>query len=384
MPRPRLPIGAHGSIRTTELPNGSWMASAWYRDESGQRRLMERRDPGKGKAVTKLQQALLDVQARTAGPVTPATSLAALGSYWLDLEVTPSQRLARSTIERYASIVRNVIGPAVGGQQINEFTTARADAFLQAHAKAHGTESAKLARTCLSGMMGLAVRHGAAQVNPLRETSKLHSASSEPRALTVPDIHRLRTQLRADRLAVRADLPDVMDLMLATGCRTGEALAVRWEDVDLDAGTVAITGKITRHKGKGVVREDVTKGRKRSRKQLASWAVAMLMARRVNSLPGGEWDLVFPSLNATPREVRTVDRQWQKYRDRHPEWAWVTPKTLRKTTATLVGQSLGVETARDQLDHSSSATTQKHYVQQPELGPDTRAVLSQYAIESEG
>ncbi|MDR1118506.1 MAG: tyrosine-type recombinase/integrase [Bifidobacteriaceae bacterium] len=360
------------------------MASAYYRDESGKRRLMERRDPGKGKAAAKLREALLAMRAQADGQLAPSTTLARLGTSWLDLEIRPSPRLAKSTVERYEYVVNRVIAPAIGAQEIREFTTGRADGFLQAYAKRSGAESAKLARTCLTGMMGLAVRHGAAAVNPLRETTKLHSDTPEPRALTLEQVRELRAQLRSDAKAARWDLPDVVDLMIATGCRTGEALAVRWEDVDLDAGTVAITGKIARHRGTGLVRENFTKGHKHSRKQLAPWAVAMLLRRRVDSLPGGEWDLVFPSLNGTPREVRTVDRQWQKHRERHPEWAWVTPKVFRKTTATLVGRKLGVEAARGQLDHSSASTTLKHYYQPPELGPDTRGVLAELANESEG
>lgn len=40
------------------------------------------------------------------------------------------------------------------------------------------------------------------------------------------------------------DLLDVVDVMLATGCRISEALALRWQDVDLDARKLAITGAV--------------------------------------------------------------------------------------------------------------------------------------------
>ena len=93
----------------------------------------------------------------------------------------------------------------------------------------------------------------------------------------------------------------------------------------------------------------------------------MLTARRVNALPGGQWDLVFPTLTERPREVTTIDRQFRTFRRRHPEWAWVVPKTFRKTAATLVGEEFGLEIARAQLDHSSSATTARHYTAPPDL-----------------
>ncbi|MFB9672811.1 tyrosine-type recombinase/integrase [Microlunatus capsulatus] len=37
-----------------------------------------------------------------------------------------------------------------------------------------------------------------------------------------------------------------MSFLLATGLRIGEALAVRWSDIDLEAGTVDIHGTVLR------------------------------------------------------------------------------------------------------------------------------------------
>jgi integrase len=294
---------------------------------------MERRAKSKGLAENRLREALVKMEAAVTGPITPATTLTDLGRHWIAIEIEPSER-ARSTKDRYRQIIENYITPAIGGQEVREFTTFRADAFLQAWALKHGAESANLVKTCLTGMMSLAVRYGAIKANPLREVTRVHGDTPEPRALTVDEVRQLRAALRKDKKAARGDLPDVIDLMLATGCRTGEMLAIRWEDVDLDRGAVAIAGKIIRHKGAGLVREQ-TKGRKRSRKPLASWALGMLTARRVNALPGGEWDLVFPTLTERPREVTTIDRQFRNFRERHPEWAWVVAKTFRKTGARL-------------------------------------------------
>jgi integrase len=54
------------------------------------------------------------------------------------------------------------------------------------------------------------------------------------------------------------DLADVVDLMLATGARIGEVIALRWQDLDLvaDRPTLTICGTIVYVKGKGFFRQE--------------------------------------------------------------------------------------------------------------------------------
>jgi integrase len=65
---------------------------------------------------------------------------------------------------------------------------------------------------------------------------------------------RLRklAHLDGDSVAARKDLPDLCRWMLSTGIRIGEALAVSWEEVDLDGGTVVPPIRL---KGVGLVRK---------------------------------------------------------------------------------------------------------------------------------
>jgi integrase len=67
--------------------------------------------------------------------------------------------------------------------------------------------------------------------------------------------------------------------MLATGVRIGEALAVLWQQIDLEAGTVEITHTIARPPGEGLIRKP-TKSRTGERTlSLPTWAAAMLRGR---------------------------------------------------------------------------------------------------------
>jgi integrase len=82
---------------------------------------------------------------------------------------------------------------------------------------------------------------------PVRSEGKVRSS------LGLAELEDLRAKLTADPRAVYLDLPDLVDFMTATGLRIGEALAVRWQAADLDAGTVEVQATIVRIKGKSVV-----------------------------------------------------------------------------------------------------------------------------------
>ena len=57
--------------------------------------------------------------------------------------------------------------------------------------------------------------------------------------------------LDVDEDAVRKELPDLCEWMLATGVRIGEALAVSCDEVDLAAGTVQIEYTLIGKPGRG-------------------------------------------------------------------------------------------------------------------------------------
>ena len=156
-------------------------------------------------------------------------------------------------------------------------------------------------------------------------------------------------------------------MLLGTGARIGEALALRWSDVDVAAGTVALTGTVVRvhHPDRpGVlIRQDTTKGRRPRAQLLPTFALAALVAERERGLPGGEHDLVFPSAAATLREVATVEKQWRGFKSRHPRWADVTFHSFRRAVGTAVERGAGMAVAAAVLGHSSEQVTARHCVE---------------------
>lgn len=155
-----------------------------------------------------------------------------------------------------------------------------------------GVATAKSCRSIASGVMGFAVRHGAVTVNPVREIGRIEdTGKKQPRSLTAEERGAWFAQLAADEDARRKDLPDLCRFLLATGVRIGEALAVIWSEVNLDAGTVSITSTIIRPKGVGLVRKTAKSKAGVRLLILPSWAVDMLRRR---FKPGRNLDPVFP------------------------------------------------------------------------------------------
>ncbi|MBU4214302.1 MAG: site-specific integrase [Actinobacteria bacterium] len=363
----------------SELPvkPSAWVARARFRDADGSTRKVEAWGQSAGAAEAALVAAMTQRAASSGSDITPETRLSALADYWYRTEVEHSDRAA-NTRQRYRGVVDGYVIPGMGGLVVREATVARVDQFLRTTTDEKGAATAKLCRTVLSGMLALAVRHNAAAANPVRDAAAIESPEHEVRALAMAEVKALRASLAADKRAVRADLPDLVDVMLATGCRIGEALALRWEDIDLDAGTVKITGTVVRVKGDGLIRQDTTKGKKTRSSVLPKFAVDLLLDRSVNGLPPGLLNLVFPTANAGPREVATVEAQWRKFRERNPTWSWVTPHTFRRTVGTEVDRASGTDTAAAQLGHSSPRITAKHYVETPDLAPDVSDVLQRF------
>ena len=156
--------------------------------------------------------------------------------------------------------------------------------------------------------MGLAVRHGAISINPVREVDRIeHNAKKLPRALNADEIRAVRAHLESHELAVKADLPDLVMFMLGTGVRIGEALAVLGHQLDLDTGRVKITSTVVRVKGQGLLSK-TTKSKAGQRELvLPLWLLSILRKRAAAGLIRLDQPL-FPDSDGGYRDPSNVRR----------------------------------------------------------------------------
>lgn len=111
-----------------------------------------------------------------------------------------------------------------------------------------GASTANVCRRILHEALQIAVRERAIPINPVdREGRKFKPVKRKSRrTVTAAELIRLRAVLLAWERGGRSGnrqmpLVDGMDLLAGTGLRVGELCALRWENLDLDSATLAVS-----------------------------------------------------------------------------------------------------------------------------------------------
>lgn len=354
MARPPLPLGTNGRIRLYRTTVG-YRARTMVRDYDGRTRQLERNGPTKAAAEAALKIAVRDRgHVGDFAEITPDSRVKDIGESWY----AALRDIAPTTKQAYRDRLDRQIIPGLGALRIRELTVGTVHRHLHEVEQRHGYGIAKMTRTVLSGLCGWAVRQDAIERNPVREAGPTRGATRRaPRALTAAQVRQLRAFLTYDERAIIRDVPDLIGLLVGTGMRIGEATALRWEDLDLEAGTVDVNGTVIRLRGRGTVRQDNTKSQSGRRLlQLPTWCVEMLRRRTPTE------DLVFPAIKGGLRDPSNTQAD---LRDAllTAGFGWATSHTLRKTVATLMDQAgLSARAAADQLGHAKASMTQDHYM----------------------
>lgn len=396
--RPPLEIGTHGEIfarvvRTEKRQRGTrevevqvWRARTRFRDADGVTREITATGMSETKARSELLVKIRDRTAPGGDLITPQMRLSVAAEHWLNLIEAEVSR-EKSTVAEYRRIVERSINPPLGNVLVRELSAGRIERFLKA---ARSESSRKKAKMILGMLLDTAVRDGALVVNPVRSTSRLKKAKRDIRVLEVADLDAVRTAVRQwvekPRPGPKAnmDMPDIVDMMLATACRIGEVLAIRWADVlDLwgDTTVVRVTGTVKKDPGGPTYRKETPKSEAGERDiVLPPFAVEMLRRRhadQTNDKPN-PYGAVFPTRTGTWHQVTNVERRWRQIRH-DTRFDWVTPHVFRKTVTTLIDRVVDTETAARLAGHSSTDITKEFYIAKDTSPVDVSAVVESFA-----
>jgi integrase len=237
-------------------------------------------------------------------------------------------------MQNYRDRLDRQVLPALGGVRVREISVGLIDRHLAAVRAMHGPALAKMTKSVISGMCALACRHDALRSNPCRDVARIPSKPRRaPQSLTVGEVKAVRTWLSEDAKARDRDLPDLVAFMVATGLRIGEACAVTWSDVDVDAGTVTVNGTVLRVKSQGLVVSQPKSAAGERVLELPSWCVDVLRRREASSGP------LFPAPRS--RKLRDPSNTRRALREAFLEMGMpgMTSHAFRKTVATPPGSS---------------------------------------------
>ena len=231
------------------------------------------------------------LQRRTAaGP-----TVAELAARYLEEHV--EVRCKPATVKRVRSVLRRHLLPAFGRTRIEALESKRVWALRNA---LHATPAtANHAVNTLSAMFNLAATWGLVPegTNPCAEVARYRVRRRE-RFLTGAEFERLGEVLNESeaRGEVSSHAADAVRMLMLTGCRRNEILALRWEEVDFERGELRLADSKT---GPRTVPLSPAAGR------------ILRQRSKRRCVRDGPW--VFPG-RAPGSQLRDVGVQWRKLR----------------------------------------------------------------------
>jgi integrase len=306
---------------------------------------------------------------RDRGMPTPEANITV--AKWLDDWLQARRGIRDSSWIRNEQLVRIHLRPGLGKHRLAKLTPAHVQRFY-ADKLAEGTLSSSTVKRmhetlhkCLQDAlhMGLVVRNAADVPN------KLQNAKAPKQTYTTRQAGQLLRSLAGDRMEA------LIVLVLNTGMREGELIALKWADVDLACATVRVQQGRTK-KIRGFADETTKTESSRRSIALTPEAVEALRAHRTRQKTerlamGSLWpknDLVFVSSAGTHLNPSNLRKWWMRQTE-IAQLPHIRFHDLRHTAATwLIAQGVPVNIVQRMLGHADPATTMRFYAHVMEGG----------------
>lgn len=296
------------------------------------------------------------------------------------------QEIAHSTYLRYLQLAEKHICPLLGEVRLMDLNKRHIDQMLSSmHLAGQSKRSQMQARAVLSVAMSAAVTEDLVAFNPVTTARKIKLDDFEFEPLSVEEVIKVINSSNLTQLKLR------WTIALLYGLRQGEALGLRWRDIDFESKTLQVKKQIQTIKGKRVLVSLKTKSSRRALRLSNETVLLLKQQKRELSEKrlalGTNWednDLVFPNGFGKPMQSRWDHELWL----RALKNAKVPVRRLhdaRHTAATILyNENTDIEVIRRFLGHSSVELTSKTYVHKsdrPFIGVAEKIEIIQLGIE---
>jgi integrase len=180
-------------------------------------------------------------------------TVAAFTQHWIDSSPQASDR-KQTTKVMYAGMARtHIFGSSVGGVTLDRMRPSHVEGWaVELRRKGLADSTICSAYTVLRAVLDTAVRDGALASNPAAVVPPPEVTAREAPHLTPAQVAELLRAAEGTRYA------PLFALLVHTGLRRGEALALQWSDVDVEKGLLRVRGTLARVQGRLLVTEPRT------------------------------------------------------------------------------------------------------------------------------
>jgi integrase len=165
---------------------------------------------------------------------------------WIDewLETYKKIEVSITSFDRYRSLVENHIKPALGAIYLQQLRTEHIQRLYQELIeKGYSSRTIRLLHSVLHSSLEQAVKNKLISFNPSMGVSLPKLPKYKARVLTVEEQQKLMESLKGERLKA------AFLVLLFTGIRRGELLALKWSDINFKNKTITINKNLIRTRG---------------------------------------------------------------------------------------------------------------------------------------
>ncbi len=218
---------------------------------------------------------------------------------WLEAAAKP--RLGASSYSDYERLLRYYVRPELGATPLQKLTALDIQkVYAGMSARNLSPRTVQYTHRILRNALEQAVKWRVLTHNPAQHVELPKQVRREMDFMTDEESRRFLTAARTSPHYA------FFTLLLSTGLRPSEALALRWQDVDLKRHALRITRTVKRHGGVWLFDEPKTKKSRRVVDYPMSLNEVLLEHRAKQAELIGEGELVFSSLEGTPLHEKNI------------------------------------------------------------------------------